>query len=408
MAWTDFQLTVITPLFNDDDPSVGLRVASIRGAMRFWFRALAGTVYGSNVPALARAEQKVFGSTERAAPVRLRLVNQPTSRHMIKAGASAPFLKSDPAKDGGPGKWVAYLLGQGLTTYDRRTRGFVTTRPYTSPGHRFTLKIAFSEDPAIDSLTLASLWTACTYGGFGARTRKGFGNVRLTYKDGHLPEGPWREHSPDTPGFDHYQGLKHLPVDGPLMACATLLRGLEPPPENTNGLKTAPQPTLGAENTSAALSAFADDTWDAVAAETGERYRGFRASVPHRSPNPGYKPPIKTPEYEEVVHGRGKQFPLGALGLPVNYKGGAKVTAYREGDELRRASPLWFRFVEDEEQGEWRLFSSAFHNPFLPPAQGVRTRLVGKNVENKTVYITDQDVRERTGAWMNLVRGSVS
>ncbi|MDT0326984.1 type III-B CRISPR module RAMP protein Cmr1 [Nocardiopsis lambiniae] len=407
MAWTDFQLTVTTPLFNDDDPTVGLRVSSVRGAMRFWFRALAGTVYGSGVPALARAEQKVFGSTEEASPVRLRLANQPTARAMIKAGEPSSFLAGDPAEDYEPGKWVAYLLGQGHAA--KRKSGWVTTRPHTRPNHRFTLKVGFSGDPAVDSLALASLWAACTYGGFGARTRKGFGNVHLTHKGGPLPEGPWQDDSPDTPGFDHYRELDHLPVDGPLKACTDLLPGLVPVPEGADGPGVAPQPTLGAGNTSAVLADFTADDWEAVAAETGERYRRFRASVPHGSPDPGYKPPIKTPEYGTVIHGTDDRFPLGALGLPVNYKGGAKVTAYKgERDELRRASPLWFRFIKNEHEGTWELFSFAFHNPFLPADQGLSTRLTGKQVDSREVYITDENVRERTKAWMDLVRGPES
>jgi hypothetical protein len=287
---------------------------------------------------------------------------------------------------------------------------------HTTAGHRFTLKVGFNGDPAVDSLVLASLWLACSYGGFGARTRKGFGNVRLTYKGGPLPEGPWREHVPDTPEFDHYQELDHLPVDGSLKICADLLAGLVPIPESTDGPRVAPQPILGVGNTSATLADFAEDSWEAVAAETGERYRRFRASVAHRSPNPGYKPPIKTPEYETVIHGTDDRFPLRALGLPVNYKGGAKVTAYKEGrDELRRASPLWFRFVENEGEWTWGLFSFAFHNPFLPADQDLSIRLTGKRVENKNPgrwhHPTDHRVpKARSGhgnlRWMSRIRRS--
>ena len=55
MAWTTLTLQVTTPLFNGGadpdgaagfrpDQESGIRVASIRGAMRFWFRALAGCI----------------------------------------------------------------------------------------------------------------------------------------------------------------------------------------------------------------------------------------------------------------------------------------------------------------------------------------------------------------------------
>lgn len=404
MAWTTFHLSVTTPLFNHDDPTTGLRVASVRGAMRFWFRALAGTRYGSNVAALARAEQWVFGSTERACPVRLRLSNQPGAHTMAKANSPAPFL------DGALGKGVAYLLGQGHVRYgwrdaDNRCQGedkrYWTTRPHTRTGHRFVLKVAFSGDAAVDSLTLASLWLACAYGGFGSRTRKGFGNVRLTYEDGPLPKGPWQSHTPNSPDLDHYRTLTHLPLDGPIAACADLL----PPGKDTDDPSTAPYPILGEGATTAALAELTADHWWEAASQAGEQYRRFRASQPNRSPKANYSPLIKTPEYEAVIHGPGDHFPLGALGLPVNYKGNAKVTVFEGQDEVRRASPLWFRFLKDEEEDRWRLFSFAFLNPFLPPGQNLRVAVTGKNARNKNVDVFDVDVRQRAGAWMDLITG---
>lgn len=405
MAWTTFHLTVTTPLFNHDDPTTGLRVSSLRGSMRFWFRALAGTRYGSNVRALARAEQEVFGSTERACPVRLRLSNQPGAHTMSKANHPAPFL------DGDLGKGVAYLLGQGHVRHgwrdpDNRRQGeskrHWITRPHTHPGHRFTLKVAFSGDSAIDSLTLASLWLACAYGGFGARTRKGFGNARLEHVDGALPEGPWQSHTPNSPDLDHYRSLTHLPVEGPIAACADLL----PMSENGDDPGTAPHPTLGEETTTAALADLTTEQWWEAASEVGERYRHFRASQPNHSPKANYTPLIKTPEYEAVIHGTDNHFPLGALGLPVNYKGKVTVTAFEGDNELRRASPLWFRFIKDEEEEHWRLFSFAFLNPFLPTGGQFHVKVTGNKVENKTVDVFDTDVRERAQTWMNSTRTS--
>jgi CRISPR-associated protein Cmr1 len=73
MAWTTIHLEVTTPLFNGgaehkDEELQGaerrdseLRVPSLRGAMRFWFRALAGMALGPDLDALARAEAAVFG-----------------------------------------------------------------------------------------------------------------------------------------------------------------------------------------------------------------------------------------------------------------------------------------------------------------------------------------------------------
>src|SRR5579863_4570864 len=97
MEWTTLTLQVTTPLFNggaDPDGSAGfrpdheagVRVASVRGAMRFWFRALAGVLTGPDLPLLAALERRVFGGAgdgtrdsagSAASPVLLRIPKQP-------------------------------------------------------------------------------------------------------------------------------------------------------------------------------------------------------------------------------------------------------------------------------------------------------------------------------------------
>lgn len=201
MAWTEFQLTVTTPLFtqvgvpvNTSKTDPTLPVASIRGVMRYWFRALAGTRVGNDVKALRTLEDAVFGHVESPAPVRFRITN--------------PRLRSPRSADNNGkkrgGDWIAYLKGQGLQ--DKKCIGI---------GSTFNLKVALSGDDVVDSLTLASLWLACTYGGFGARTRRGFGGIRLKVRDGTLP-AEWTESEINTPGMKHYRELEYLPVTGVL------------------------------------------------------------------------------------------------------------------------------------------------------------------------------------------------
>ncbi|WP_017593828.1 type III-B CRISPR module RAMP protein Cmr1 [Nocardiopsis potens] len=388
MPWTTFRLTVTTPLFTHEDRTTGLRLASIRGAMRYWFRALAGTRIGNDVHALAREEQRIFGSTDRACPVRMRLANQPADSFMRKA--------LDDSIVGKEAQGVAYLLGQGLAKYDSTEKTCTFTRRHTRPGGGLILKIRFSEEPDIDAPTMASLWLACTYGGFGARTRKGFGGARLTHLEGYLPD-IWKGCA-DTPGPEHYRDLDHLPVTGPLADCADLLR--VPEPVGAGGEPETPlYPTLGPGATTAALSAFTGRDWRELAAEAGERYRRFRAPCPHGSDDPGYDPPIKTAEYGNVVHGNEDRFPLGALGLPVNFKKIAGVNAYKDKEPLRRASPLWFRFIEDPDEREWRLFSFAFHSVFLPPQENLKTRLIGGRGP-RDLRVDETDVRDRTREWL--------
>jgi CRISPR-associated protein Cmr1 len=82
-----FELETVTPLFlGGADPrgEPELRAASIRGALRFWLRALLGGFTGSSphgLDQLRQAESKVFGSTATgASSVIVRIVQEQTSK----------------------------------------------------------------------------------------------------------------------------------------------------------------------------------------------------------------------------------------------------------------------------------------------------------------------------------------
>ncbi|MGH8921492.1 MAG: type III-B CRISPR module RAMP protein Cmr1, partial [Actinomycetes bacterium] len=83
MSWTTLTLEVRTPLFGGDDPASDdgspVRVPSIRGALRFWFRAVAAGHGVSDLGALWTDEQAVFGSTHRPSAIGLRVCGHPTA-----------------------------------------------------------------------------------------------------------------------------------------------------------------------------------------------------------------------------------------------------------------------------------------------------------------------------------------
>ncbi|RKS07014.1 CRISPR-associated protein Cmr1 [Nocardiopsis sp. Huas11] len=376
MPWTDFTLTVTTPLFNDHtDGSV--RVSSLRGALRFWFRALIGQRVGNNSELLFKAEEHVFGSTERLSPIRMRIHDQPES---------------------GTGRWgeslngseraaLCYLAGQGLTS------GTTVARRYIDSGQSIGLKVAFSDDEHANALFLASLWLMCAYGGVGARTRRGFGGLHLKHRDGGLPE-PWTAADLSPPGLDHYRSLKGLEPARLRDLCAPHLQALVPKPCSDDDRPE--YPVLGEKYTLAGLSSRSFSGWAKAAARTGEVFKQFRS----------------TGEYKGVIlHTYRKPYPVGALGLPVNYYKGEVVQpewSPSQGDSssgaketLRRASPLWLRFVCDPALEEWRVFSFAFHNKFLPTDRNHRVWLRNAADRNRQLDVTDTHVRERTGRWIN-------
>ncbi len=65
------QLEAVTPIFmrGADQAKAEIRAASIKGLMRWWFRALAGSYFGNDIVGLRKAEEYVFGSTEQRSRV---------------------------------------------------------------------------------------------------------------------------------------------------------------------------------------------------------------------------------------------------------------------------------------------------------------------------------------------------
>jgi CRISPR-associated protein Cmr1 len=61
----EFEVEALTPIFMHGANKIGaeLRAASIKGIMRWWFRALAGNYFGDEIEDVRKAENYVFGST---------------------------------------------------------------------------------------------------------------------------------------------------------------------------------------------------------------------------------------------------------------------------------------------------------------------------------------------------------
>lgn len=392
MTWTTLRLRVATPLFNDSAGGrAGVWVPSIRGAMRFWFRALVGAVIGPDLDGLHRVEARVFGSTEQSSPVRLRIPEILTPA----AHAWPGWLNGHQAQ------WIGYLLGQGLYHPHRGLR-----RRYIDVGAEFDLLVRLPDEEEVAAGALAALWLTCTYGGIGARVRRGFGGVRIVGVDGDLPQ-PWTAETIVTPGIERYANIARLwPGDPVLGRCMSHLVAMARAAgvsvsADPWGDRPPTYPVFSRRYTAAALAPD-DGTWTTILARAGEDLRHFRASQDY--PDAGYHPPIKTPEWESVIHGDSDHFALGALGLPIGYQHGFFVHADRgashQAEKLRRASPLWLRVVGDGNR--CRLLSFAFQGEFLPDGVGVHVWHHGQ--QRKNVTVKQDDVVTLTERWIEAMR----
>lgn len=430
--WHTLQLQVVTPVFNSagtqGTPHLhtqpDLRVPSLRGGMRFWLRAMAAPYVHNDPFRLREVEDRVLGTTARtgnsehpsSSPVRMRIAKGDPSfekRFRIRAFGS----------DQEPPMWLAYMLGPGLAK-----NGKVGDVGYIPPGIKYTLRIARTRrgkdaDRAY-GCALASLWLLLTFGGVGARTRRGFGRLSMTDQGDSRPSG-WS--SPmDTPSPEFFEGLDYLKPSGPAEDCQDALRaicadvmGTTPGqlsvPAGPVGAVT-PLPVLDEAHTFAGISDMESGSWQDMLSYAGQELRFFRAERNRehtagriaREKGKPYRPPeIKTQGWTDIIGGevRGEtRMPRAALGLPLVYKGSQEVrVTHGHGDneqQLRRASPLRMFPVGNDQEG-WRLFSFGFRSTFLPTEATVKVS--GGRAAGRKLDVRDEDAHELTRQWIDAL-----
>lgn len=217
MGKLTFTVEVLTPGFisGADQDEVEVRSASLRGLLRWWWRA----GQEGDTPALADAESQLFGSSDAGAKSPLAVAVRWGDRKIVPAGHPAPksgveyeytrggqlnttdvlpYLAYGPVRlltraekdDATRGGDTKFLDGRG-----QPLRGPVFIRPALAPGSRFDLVLRW-RDGRMSGARIAEIVDAtaawATLGGLGTRSRKGFGAVRasLASADGvGVPDG---------------------------------------------------------------------------------------------------------------------------------------------------------------------------------------------------------------------------
>lgn len=167
---------ITTPMFcggADNESMAELRLASFKGALRFWWRTLMWRET-QDVEELLTREKELFGSHEQKfgqSKVRLRLDQQDN--------ATRTAVTSDDRFSRYAGKG-AYYLGYGVMDF----RG-QWSRPALAGG-KFTVQVKYrpSKDSDRDAVHIKQIQNALillgTLGGMGSKSRKGYGSLTLT------------------------------------------------------------------------------------------------------------------------------------------------------------------------------------------------------------------------------------
>lgn len=171
------EVETITPLFiaGADQRNIeneGLRAPSLRGAMRWWFRAICGNYLGNNISNLIKAENEIFGSTSSKSKITLKTYNE----------ASPEIIDNTYRSWEEAIIWDDYVDYFFFSCLDKRkdritNRIKVKSRPYYPEGSKFTVILRGKKDEL--KVALASLWALIHLGGIGFRARRGAGCLKV-------------------------------------------------------------------------------------------------------------------------------------------------------------------------------------------------------------------------------------
>lgn len=166
----EVELEAVTPLWiGGASAQSELRPPSVRGCMRFWFRALAGGLLGESLENVWQAESAVYGNTQRASSVAVLMDGQPQTSASLTS-------ETDPLPGIAYLFWSTFQQKRDAIAVGERFRLALRSRPFTFPpvevqGRKLAMADGFE-------LASASLWLLLRLGGVGARARRTAGGMR--------------------------------------------------------------------------------------------------------------------------------------------------------------------------------------------------------------------------------------
>lgn len=179
-----FEIETITPMFlaGADGKTAELRPASLKGLLRYWWRALQSE---PNLDKLREKEARIFGSSEEGIggssfSIRVAYNNElkrstdDLPKHNITV-TSKSRGRSFPVN-------ILEYLAYGPCTYDKAKRKNVIVREYFQHSMKFTILINFFKEDYIGEI-LQAMYVFELFGGLGSKSRNGFGSFFIQNKE---------------------------------------------------------------------------------------------------------------------------------------------------------------------------------------------------------------------------------
>lgn len=176
---------VITPLFGggvepgQPDPISVVRASEVRGQLRFWWRATRGGQFNGSLEDMRKAELALWGGAATFDKQGKPETGQSLVQVVVEPIQCGHEITQYQARNGNrnhlgsPGSPISY----GAFALRETSDGKQASKKVLYVGVTFDLTITFPINSAPD--VRAALWAWETFGGLGARTRRGFGAIKL-------------------------------------------------------------------------------------------------------------------------------------------------------------------------------------------------------------------------------------
>ncbi|MCX8082700.1 MAG: type III-B CRISPR module RAMP protein Cmr1 [bacterium] len=179
------EVEVITPMFlgGADGRTAELRAPSIKGLLRFWWRAINNS---DNLQQLKEKEDKIFGSSDAGkSSFSIKLLYDSINpsknslpSHLIDVKSGKKSFKIN----------ILEYLSYGCCEYNKNIRRNEVISEYFVPNTRFIILFLYNNIDKFKDV-LKSLYYLNAFGGLGAKSRNGFGSFRVLNREIFKPIG---------------------------------------------------------------------------------------------------------------------------------------------------------------------------------------------------------------------------
>ncbi|MCF6355155.1 MAG: type III-B CRISPR module RAMP protein Cmr1 [Candidatus Polarisedimenticolaceae bacterium] len=195
--WRKFDVELITPIFGggvtagSPDEKMPIRTAAIRGQLRYWWRFLQKSSGNSTTEKIFKAERAFWGGMGEngqghASTIKMRVNRVQLAKDDIVACAEYEKDHKIQSKFKSIPKFkpfvhgYALFPGRGTLSENRET---IKQKPANiiKPGIRFQLEIQCLSNQEKEVIETLRWWA--TFGGIGARTRRGVGSIKIVGLD---------------------------------------------------------------------------------------------------------------------------------------------------------------------------------------------------------------------------------